>query len=303
LSIRCAFSVWAWYTEAGVILGNSGNSFSTNSNDPGVPSTAYAVFTPSTNTNVKIRLSTISAHVATNNDVGQISIIQVTAQGPSGATGPTGTGGSLMRGFNYYNAGAAVPKVTFNIGTAIDLRFNKVRGKIQAQLVPGFIQWPLLIFNNNHTYPTASPTTSETNMIIWGAPSQRPQVAVSGGAQYIFDNNANFAQFISVDDGYGTGGWFIVTFEITLMYNRGTGSTRQLFCQGEYILSTKPIGSTAWQQTYGNYMRTSDIGGGVNLTHIGFGSYTQYSATNGISACDIEFEIINAPSYTLQTSA
>ena len=228
----------------------------------------------------------------------------MTAQGPSGSTGPAGTAGSsiITRAFNYYNAGAAVPKVTFNVGTAIDLRFNKVRGVIRAQLVPGQFNFAILVFNNNHSYPTTSPTTNETNMIFFAGPGSRPQVGGTGSTQYIYDANVNVAQFASVDDGYGTGGWFIMTFEITLMYNRGTGSSRQLFCQGEYILSAKPIGTGPWQQTYGNYMRTSDIGGGVNLTHIGIGSYTQYSATNGISACECEMEIINLPSYTLQTT-
>ena len=297
LSIRCAFSVWSWSTEAGVVLGNSGNSFSTNSNDPGVPSTAYAVFTPSINTNVKIRLSTISAHVATNTDVGQISIIQMTAQGPSGSTGPAGTGGSsiITRAFNYYNAGAAVPKVTFNIGTAIDLRFNKVRGMMRLQLVPGQIIYPILTFNNLHTYPTNASSTSETNSIMWFSPNNRPQIAIAGSAAAIWDTHENFIQYgAPLADNYGGGAFLTVMFEITLHYNRHTLATRQLICTGDTILSVKPIGTSPWMQTYGRFMRSSDIGGNSSLTHIGIGGYTNLS---GISSADIEFQITDLPTY------
>ena len=317
LAVRSVFSIWGWATEGNVQIGNNGQSFSTNSADPGVSSPAYAVITPSVTTRVKLRLIAISTYNGTTVEVGQISIIQLTAQGPAGPTGTagaagaagaagtqgsTGPAGSITRAFNYYNAGAAVPKVTFNVGTAIDLRFNKVRGVIRAQLVAGQFNFPIMIFNNNHTYPTDGSSLTESNQIHYAAASTRPQSGLVGKVDYIWDINPNFAQFASVDDGYGTGGWFITTFEITLMYNRGLGTSRQLFCKGEYIISTKPIGTGAWQQSYGSYMRTSDIGGGVNLTHIGFGSYTQYSATNGISACECEIEIINSPSYTLQTT-
>jgi hypothetical protein len=285
------------------MLGNSGNSFSTNSNDPGVPSTAYAVFTPSTNTNVKIRLTTISAHVATNNDVGQISIIQLTAQGPSGATGPAGTSGTTMRAFNYYNAGAAVPKVTFNVGTAIDLRFNKVRGVIRAQLVAGNFDYPLLVFNNNHTYPTNTLNSTDHNYIQWLTPTANPVVSTTLSSQQVIQTSVNFAQFASVTDGGNSGSFFVTNFDIDLAYNQSTNTSRQMICYGTYTHITKPIGTTASQYSFGRFSRVSDIGGGTNLTHIGFGSYTSYSATNGMPQVDLTIEIIPLPTFTGQTSA
>jgi hypothetical protein len=93
LSIRCAYSVWAWQTEAGTEIGTNGNAFSANSADNGVTQAAYAIYTPSTDTRVKIRLTAISTYVSTQDYMGQISIIQITAQGPSGATGPAGPTG------------------------------------------------------------------------------------------------------------------------------------------------------------------------------------------------------------------
>jgi hypothetical protein len=66
--------VFSWQTEAGVTLGNNGQSFSTNANDPGVTNPAFAVFTPTVNTRVKLRLIAISGYSVTSTEVGQISI-------------------------------------------------------------------------------------------------------------------------------------------------------------------------------------------------------------------------------------
>jgi uncharacterized protein YjbI with pentapeptide repeats len=85
VAVRCSFAAFSWQTEGGVILGNSGQSFSTNSNDPGAIAPAYAVFTPSVNTRVKLRLTSISGYTLTSVEVGQISIKEMTAQGPAGS--------------------------------------------------------------------------------------------------------------------------------------------------------------------------------------------------------------------------
>jgi uncharacterized protein YjbI with pentapeptide repeats/uncharacterized protein YjdB len=95
IAIRCTFAVVVWQTEAGVTIGNGGQFFSTNSTDPGVTSPAYAIYTPTTNTNVKLRLTSISGYSVTTTETGQISIIQLTGQGPSGATGPAGPASSI----------------------------------------------------------------------------------------------------------------------------------------------------------------------------------------------------------------
>ena len=302
IAVRCTYAVIVWQTEAGVSIGNQGQFFSTNSADPGVTSPAYAIYTPSTNTNVKLRLTAILGYTVTTTETGQISIIQVTAQGPSGATGPAGTSGTTMRAFNYYNAGAAVPKVTFNVGTAIDLRYYKVRGLIRAQLVAGNFDFPILVFNNNHTYPTGS-STADHNYIHWLAPTTNPVSGTSLSSQQVIQTNVNFAQILSVSDGGRSGSFFVTNFEIDLAYNQSSGTSRQLICSGVYTHITKPIGTTASQYSSGRFSRISDIGGGTTLTHIGFGSYTQYSSTNGIPQVDLTIEIISLPTFTGQTTA
>ena len=113
IAVRCLFAVFSWQTEAGVTLGNNGQSFSTNANDPGVTTPAFAVFTPTANTRVKLRLIAISGYSVTSTDVGQISIKEMTAQGPAG---PTGTAGAAGAAGAAGPAGATGP--TGPIGTA-----------------------------------------------------------------------------------------------------------------------------------------------------------------------------------------
>jgi hypothetical protein len=208
-----------------------------------------------------------------------------------------------IRGFNYYNAGVAVPKVTFNIGSAIDLRYYKVRGLIRAQLIVGNFDFPILVFNNNHTYPTNGTSTTDHNIIQWIAPSSTPITSTPIGHQAVIQTNVNFAQIPSVADNTGSGSHFITNFEIDLAYNQSTGTSRQLVCSGTYNHITKPINTTAWQYSSGRYSRVSDIGGGTTLTHIGFGTYTLFSPTNGIPQVDLTIDIIPLPSFTGQTTA
>jgi hypothetical protein len=85
--------VFAWYTEAGTKIGLEGNAFSANSTDPGVVAPAYAVYTPSVNTKVKLQLTALSGYLATNTGYGEVSIRQLTAQGNPGNTGATGLTG------------------------------------------------------------------------------------------------------------------------------------------------------------------------------------------------------------------
>jgi hypothetical protein len=108
LSIRSEYAVFAWFTEAGVRIGLEGDSFSANSIDPGVVAPAYAVYTPTVNTRVKLRLRAVAGYTQTDPGYGEVSIRQLTAQGNpgvTGATGPTGAGETGAQG----NTGATGP--------------------------------------------------------------------------------------------------------------------------------------------------------------------------------------------------
>lgn len=78
IDIRASFASFRWMTAANVQLGNLGASFSVNSTDIGSPSSAYAIFTPTTDTFVKLNLENIGG-TSTNTSVnwGEISIVEI----------------------------------------------------------------------------------------------------------------------------------------------------------------------------------------------------------------------------------
>lgn len=76
---------------------------------------------------------------------------------------------ATSRAFSYYNNGAAIAKLTFGVGPSIDLRFKKVKGMMRVQLVPNQIIYPILLFNNTHTYPTNASSNSESKIALYGS--------------------------------------------------------------------------------------------------------------------------------------
>jgi hypothetical protein len=94
LSIRSEYAVFAWFTEAGVRIGLEGDSFSADSIDPGVVAPAYAIYTPTVTTRVKLRLRAVAGYTQTDTGYGEVSIRQLTAQGNPGVTGVTGSTGA-----------------------------------------------------------------------------------------------------------------------------------------------------------------------------------------------------------------
>ena len=409
--MRCAFSVWSWHTEAGVAIGNSGNSFSTNSSDPGVTSTAYAVFTPTANTNVKIRLTTISAHVATNNDVGQISIIQMTAQGPNGAigatgptgptgptgrtgptgptgstgttgpsgpTGPTGLNGvtgstgpapsaslastmlignkasttldmssnaitnvttltattvtpttvtgwnvkSLAQGSNVtitnngagtYTINSTNPtsvyslywgdgtnrcaKITFTIPVTIDLRFNRVRCTLKIRAVSNYLNYPILCFNDNHTYPSTNNYTTEASMSTSQRNTTNPGYFAYPNSIPVFSNWGDYSMCFMPNNANEVGNdpYWILDFYCDLVYDRATGTYTQMVAKGNWALVDKPVGSVSnvifWN---GTLTRLSELAGPTfNLSKIGFASYSNGGNFNlSIRNANISIEVI-----------
>jgi len=224
---------------------------------------------------------------------------------------PDGTGGMALslspdrRGFRYYNGGTAWPKINFNIGSAIDLVNKKVKGTLTANFVAGNVDYPLLIFNNLHVFPSssASNTTGETSVIYFLA-SDNPMVSSLKTIECLVQTNQNISRIASALDGYSSGSYMQVNFEITYILNRGQTIYRQLVCNGTSIISAKPIGTAPWQHVHSTFCRTCDLGGAANLTHIGLSTYTAFSGTSGIREMSMDIEVINLPSsYTLQTTS
>ena len=228
--------------------------------------------------------------------------------GAVGATGPAGTG-SETRAFQYYNGGNNVPKVTFNLGNAINLTTHRVRCvlRARAQNYDGdhAIQYPFLHFNTLHTYPTETDTPSEHTWVMHNrSDTINPvinEVEVQPRSQH--GKNPCIMQISTIDYSVdGSTAQLAATFSIDLLYNHSTSVQRGITCEGTYHFTNKALGATARQFQSGTFNRYSDLGSSTSLTHIAFGSFTYSSATRGLSYCDLQIEIIPIPTLTTQTS-
>jgi hypothetical protein len=211
------------------------------------------------------------------------------------------------RGFRYYNNGVNVPKAVFNLGTPIDLRIFRVKATLRAQIAPydtdAHFHFPFLDFNNFHVYPTQTGSNTEMNWITNIVQGNNP--LIEGGFTFqphTFGKNANIAQILSI----GTpAAWFITTFEIDCFWNGGNSTQRGISCQGTFTLVSKTGGQAVKQYQMGEYNRHSEVFGGTStptLTHIGFGSFTNFGSTRGMSFCELHIEIIPASNVTVQSS-
>lgn len=217
---------------------------------------------------------------------------------------------SATRAFRYFNNGSFVPKAVFNLGTPIDLRTNRVRGVIRAQIQPndGFqaFHFPFLDFNNYHVYPTQTASNVEMNWItdIGNGNMANPIVeGYYGFRQHTYGRNANIAQITTIGTSVQNQPptWFVTNFDITSLYNNGFGNNAGASCNGSFILISKNLNQQANQYYMGDYNRHSELGGSYNLTHIGFGSFTQFAANRGMSFCELSIEIIPHTPLTTQT--
>jgi len=116
LSIRSNYAVFGWYTESGSQIGLLGDAFSANSTDPGVITPAFAIYTPSVDTRVKLSLTAINAYTQTDNGYGEVSINQLTGQGPTGYTGSTGTSGT--NGISLFSSNVNSDAITLSSNNA-----------------------------------------------------------------------------------------------------------------------------------------------------------------------------------------
>lgn len=207
------------------------------------------------------------------------------------------------RTFTYYNGGNAVPKVVFNVGNAISLITNRVRGTIKAQITPNNVNQgahfhlPILDFNNFHTYPTGSYDAELSNLTNVIPANDTPSAGFYGFAQHLYHRTMNFARIPSIGSNYYPNAmcWMVTTFEIDALYNSSVGinSYRGVNCHGTFNLIMKDNDQPPAMYQMGEFNRISQMNGlSTFLTHIGFGSYTQYAADRGMPYCQCYIEVI-----------
>lgn len=228
----------------------------------------------------------------------------ISISGSSGNLTISSSAGSIdRRTFTYYNGGNAVPKVVFNVGNAISLITNRVRGTIKAQITPNnvnlgaYFHLPILDFNNFHTYPTGSYDTELSNLTNVIPANDTPSPGFYGFANHLYHRTMNFARIPSIGSNYypNASCWMVTTFEIDALYNPSVGlnSYRGVNCHGTFNLIMKDNGQPPALYQMGEFNRISEMNGlSTFLTHIGFGSYTQYAPDRGMPYCQCYIEVI-----------
>jgi hypothetical protein len=227
----------------------------------------------------------------------------ISISGSSGNLTISSSAGSIdRRTFTYYNGGNAVPKVVFNVGNAISLITNRVRGTIKAQITPSnalgaHFHLPFLDFNNFHTYPTGAYNTELSLLTNVFTTSDTPAEGFYGFSSHLYHRTMNFARVTSVgSSNYPNAScWMVTTFEIDALYNASVGlnSYRGINCHGTFNLIMKDNGQPPAMYQMGEFNRISEMNGlSTFLTHIGFGSYTQYASNRGMPYCQCYIEVI-----------
>lgn len=228
----------------------------------------------------------------------------ISISGSSGNLTISSSAGSIdRRTFTYYNGGNAVPKVVFNVGNAISLITNRVRGTIKAQITPNNLQTgahfhlPILDFNNFHTYPTGSYDAELSNLTNVIPANDTPSPGFYGFANHLYHRTMNFARIPSIGSNYypNASCWMVTTFEIDALYNSSVGlnSYRGVNCHGTFNLIMKDNNQPPAMYQMGEFNRISEMNGlSTFLTHIGFGSYTQYAPDRGMPYCQCYIEVI-----------
>jgi hypothetical protein len=207
--------------------------------------------------------------------------------------------------------------IRFNLGNAIDLRTNQVRGTFKMRVQNNRIDnettmiFPFMHFNQLHTYPTQGGDSTDHTWVnhSWNGNSGGPMInALAVPPRTQFGMNPCFAQVENVMcDTTSDVPWIVTNFTINLLHDSSTGVSRGITCDGNWHYSTKRYGVTAYQFQQGTYSRFNDLGQSNFLTHLAFGSFTPYNkigsgVPRGVEYADLVVEVVPIPTYTTQTS-
>jgi hypothetical protein len=197
-------------------------------------------------------------------------------------------------------------KITFTLPVTVDLRFNRVRCTLKVRAVLNYLNYPILCFNDNHTYPSYNNYTTEASQAttLWNGstsnyfthPNNAPVVANYGDYSMCFANP-------TAANSVGTDPYWILDFYCDLTYDRATGTYLQMVAKGTWALVDKSLGSSSnvifWS---GTFTRLSELAGPTyNLSKIGFGAYSNGGNFNSsIRTASINVEVIPT-SFTYQS--
>jgi hypothetical protein len=222
-------------------------------------------------------------------------------QGVQGSTGPTGPATSIIVGYgwNYItnNSSNRAAKVNF-ASLNINMLTKRVRGKIHIKLGSGDFSYPLIFFNNNHSYPSSSNHTNELSRTMNIVHSS------TWSNQNIYDVSAGIVnQFNIYQDGSMTfanvslpniESMLSVTFEIDLQ-KQHDNTRRQTICAGEWTWTSKALNTAASYIYHGYFQRISELDQSTTLSDIGVCGYGNSNPT--IENVTLNLEVIDLPSF------
>ncbi len=198
----------------------------------------------------------------------------------------------------YWGDGTArSAKVTFTLPTAIDLRSNKARVSLKVRSNLSYLNYPILVFNDNHTYPSynnyVTEMSSSTN--LWNG----------GGANYftwpnntptqVLWNDGSMTFNATVHPTAASDPYWLLNFWVELVYDNATGSYKQMIAKGDWVLIDKTVGGNTnvylWN---GTFTRISELAGPTYiLNKIGFGSYNNGgNFSNALRGVTINVEVV-----------
>ena len=226
------------------------------------------------------------------------------AQGPTGigtigATGPTGVTTITNVGYAWdyiiNNSSTRIAKVNFG-SLNINMLTKRVRGIIHIKLGTGDFGYPLIFFNNNHSYPSSASNTNElsrtTNVFHNSTWSN----------QHIYNVAANIVnQFNIYQDGSmafanlalpNVESMMYINFEIDLQKQKND-TRRQAICSGDWTWTSKELNTAANYIYNGYFQRITEL---TTLSDIGIAGFGNGSPT--IEHITLNLEVIDLPTFT-----
>ena len=177
------------------------------------------------------------------------------------------TGSALRNSIGYSwdyilnNSSTRIAKVNFG-SLNINMLTTRVRGVIHIKLGPGDFTYPNLIFNNNHTYPSVSNTTSDlsrTFNIIHSSTWSNQHLynvaqAVTNQFNMYQDSSMTFANVAFPN----IASMMTIRFDIDLQKNKDN-TFRQTICSGDWTWTSKTVNLPASYAYHGYFQRITDL--------------------------------------------
>ena len=174
---------------------------------------------------------------------------------------------------------------------------TRLRGVIQIKLGTGNFEFPIIFFNNNHSYPSISTNTNDLSRTFNITHS-------STWSNQVIYNNANTTLFTINQDGSmvfanvalpQVASFMTIKFDIDLQKQKNNDIWRQTICSGEWTWTSKIANTQASYIYHGYFNRIIDIPttSGELVSSYNFDSNPTDSSPNGNTLTNV-----NSVTYT-----